>query len=1284
MVTVPNGPADSSLKQALRALRALRSKIDSLERARHEPIAIVGMGLRMGHDCDSPASLWSMLLAGTDATCELPPGRWPRAEFYDPDPKAPNRTHVDRGGYLRDVEGLDAEFFRMSPREALKLDPQQRLALECTWEAIEDAGLPAEALVGSDTGVFFAAGPSEYAHRLRESGLSGSDGYTLTGNLSCTLSGRLAFVLGSRGPTLTVDTGCSSSLVAVHLAMRSLREGESTLAVAGGVNLIASPHTTIELCKTNALGADGRCRTFDATAGGYSRAEGCGVLVLKRLSDAVAAGDRIWAVLRGSAVNHDGRSGGLTVPSGPAQQALHEKALRDAGVAARDVGFIECHGTGTPLGDPIEVGALAAVYGRLEGRPECVLGALKTNLGHLELAAGVAGLIKAACCVRLGQIPPNLHLDTPNPMLPLGGTAFTLPRTTRDWPEGYASRIAAVSSFGVGGTNAHVIVEAPPTPEPSPSSAIHPGTVALVLSARSHDALRAQAERHAELLASPEAPSLVDVAHSLRRHRTAFDLRLALAASEHDKAVAMLREVARGRTPKEVTLARAQATRRLVFVFGGHGSQWTGMGRRAMATDPVFRRTLDACEVALSRHVDWSLVEQLEVSESAASHTSSDVMQPMIFAIQVAFAAAFEARGVVPDMVVGNSMGEVAAAHVAGGLSLEDAAMVICTRSRLASRASPTRGAMALVAMSAAELASRIRAEPALAVAVHQTATQSVLSGEESALTRVVDTLASEGIWTKRVSVDFASHSPLVDPIRPMLFDRLAAIEPRPCRIPFFSTVTGARLDRPLDANYWADNLRQPVRFAESIEALGEDGFDLFVEIGPHPVLLSAIRDNLANVGRDGVAIASAWRSVPEDEAFVAALGGLYAAGWPVAPEHLGPPGRRVELPTYPWQRQRFWVDPPQRGTSQQAAMPSPKTAVTDRLITRLHALPEADRPRVLADHLAAQVADTLGEGEGARAPIADDADWFDRGLDSMMALDLAARLSDDLDRPIAASMVLRHASVRRFIAALGDILPPLAREPSTPASNPWLVWWTRPSNVALRVFAFPYAGGGASLYRPFGQSVPDGVELVAVRTPGRESRVDETPLTEVAAVAALAAEAILPHTNRPYALLGYSLGGLHAYEVALQLEKLGAPAPQAFLVAACPAPSALPVRVAPTDAELIAFLEGHGLADPALLSDPALRSAVLRTLRADSQQYATYEPTDARRLVCPVVAFASQYDTIAPLPLVAAWTAHGMTDLSLEQLPGGHFFIHSHPEETFEAMRRHLESFLGSPDRNP
>jgi acyl transferase domain-containing protein/acyl carrier protein len=908
-----------------------------------EPIAIIGIGCRFPGGADSPEAFWRLLREGVDAITEVPADRWNGDSFYDPDPTRPGKAVTRWGGFVaHPVDELDAQFFGMSPREAAHLDPMQRWLLEVAWEALEDAGLALESVAGSPTAVFIGI----FTEDTKLFQLTGDNRdligmHTATGTAMTMAANRLSYWFDLRGPSVALDTACSSSLMAVHLACQSLWSGESTLALAGGANAMFTPEFTIAESKAGMLSPDGRCKTFDAAANGYVRGEGAGLVVLKPLAAALADGDRIHALILGTAANQDGRTPGITVPSGAAQEALMKEAFRRAGVSPGQVRYMEAHGTGTAVGDPIEARALGAVLGI--DRPagdRCLVGSVKTNIGHLEAASGIAGLIKAALCLKHREIPPHLHLSHPNPEIPFERLGLRVPRELEPWPDEPGPALAAVNSFGFGGANAHVVLAAAPAAAIHPTAPTPDGRAELVaISARSPEALAALASAYRTRLADDARPqpALAALAATASLRRSHHAHRLSLVVHSRQELADHLAAFHAGEERPGVrrgTLSTGRK-RRLAWVFSGMGPQWWAMGRQLLAEEPLFRSVVARCDELLSRHADWSLLAELTADEPASRMAETQISQPASFALQVALAALLRSWGSEPDAIVGHSTGEVAAAYVAGVLSLEEATRVIYHRSSLQHR---TTGQGKLVAVDLPLDTARqaIAGYPGLSIAAINGPSSVSLAGDPEALATVVETLRDRGVFCRFLRVDVPFHSHYMDPLRDDLLAALDNLAAGPAKLPLYSTVTAGRVDGPeLGAAYWWRNVREPVFFAAAIERMSADGCDVFLEIGAHPVLSASIGECLRHCGREGAVLATLRRQSEERAALLGALGGLYALGLPVELRELFPPRwTPAELPLYPWQRERYWDESPESVRERFGAAPHP---LLGRRLTAAH-----------------------------------------------------------------------------------------------------------------------------------------------------------------------------------------------------------------------------------------------------------------------------------------------------------------------------------------------------------
>jgi acyl transferase domain-containing protein/acyl carrier protein len=923
-VTTADREQLTPLQNAVYLLKQAQAKLDAYEQARAEPIAIIGMGCRFPGGADHPAAYWRMLCGGVDAICEVPGERWDVDEFYDPDTAAPIKLNTRWGGFLDGVEDFDADFFGISPREAVRVDPQHRLLLEVAWETLESAGIRPSEIAESRTGVYVGAIGNDYALR-QMSNIEDIDVFSGTGCSHAILANRLSYWLNVHGPSVALDTACSSSLVTIHLACQSLRNRECELALAGGVNLILGPEMTIVLTKAQMMSPDGRCRAFDAAANGYVRSEGCGLVALKRLSDAQADGDTILAVIRGTAVNHDGRSNGLSAPNAPAQEAVIRAALADARLTPDQIGYIETHGTGTRLGDPIEIDALRAAIARSESRTQPLrIGSVKTNIGHCESAAGIAGLIKAALMVKWGKIPPHLHLKNVNPLLQLDDGAFEIPTEIGDWRD--ETRLAGVSSFGFGGTNAHIIVGQPP-PSNSPDKPDRPLHI-FALAARSHEALRETAQKHVDALDGVVAGtetiaifdgvregasdySLANWAYTANAGRTHFAQRTAVVADSFETLRKQLSDFCKtnhsvGTHAGAVDLVGPP---KVAFLFTGQGAQYGGMGRELYATQPTFRAAIDRCAAHLNPSLDHPLSELLD-EKAGPLLDQTGFTQPVMFALEYALANLWQSWGVRPAAVMGHSVGEFAAACHAGVFSLEDGLTLIAERARLMQEL-PAGGRMAAVFASEEQIADKLATyHNVLSIAAFNGPQNIVVSGDQDALTELVAELGDEGINTKYLSTSHAFHSHLMGPMLDGLEQAATRVEYREPSIDIISNLTAApaSLETFADASYWSRHARNPVLFSQSLAALRRLDCNVFLEIGPNPTLISLGSRCLADEHLQW--LPSLRQGRDEWNTMLSSLANLYSRGvdvdWRAFDQDY--PRRHLQAPTYAFQRKRFFA----------------------------------------------------------------------------------------------------------------------------------------------------------------------------------------------------------------------------------------------------------------------------------------------------------------------------------------------------------------------------------------
>lgn len=910
---------------------------------RTHPLAIIGIGCRYPGGASSPARFWKLLTEGIDAITETPPGRFDADDVSDADPSRAGRSYTRWGGFINGIDGFDADFFGISPREARRIDPQQRVLLEVAWEALEDAGQPLNELAGSRTGVFIGISTHDYGDvQFDSSARAQLDAHVATGTANCIAANRISYCLDLRGPSLAIDTACSSSLTAVHLASRSLAQGDCDLAVVGGVNALIATTPTIVFGKAGMLAPDGRCKPFDASANGYVRAEGAGAIVLKPLARALRDHDPIYAVILGSAINQDGHTTGLTVPNPAAQQALLEEALRAANVSSADVQYVEAHGTGTAVGDPREAEAIGRVYsrGRTAGQP-CLIGSVKGNIGHLEAGAGIAGVIKTALALKHRVIPPSLHFERPNPAIAFDELALRVPVALQDWPAPQGNAVAGVNSFGFGGANAHVIVAEAPVRTGTPAAQVRQNdTCVLTLSGRTPQALRDLADAYRDQLAGENAPAFADVCYTASVRRIHHEYRLAVIASHRAEAVQHLDAFLRGDASRDVVAGHVDPNRqrKLAFVFAGMGPQWWGMGRQLLAEEPVFGRALEECDALLTGMAQWSLLDELRQDEKASRITDTDRAHVANFALQYALSALWRSWGVLPDAVVGHSSGEMAAACLAGTLSLPDALRLAWQRGRLQHRVTGSGGMLAAgIPFDEAQSLIRDCAAHVSVAAVNGPASVT-LSGDVAALDQIAASLRAADRFCRMLPVRVPYHGPQMDPLRAEMLEAFDGLTAGAASIPLMSSVTAGWLNgEAATAEYWWRNVRQPVLFAAAIEHLANDGCTTYVELSPHPVLTQSIGECATVEARDVTVLPTLRRSEDERHALLRTLAALHVQGRAIDWSGVfAQGGTCVTLPSYPWQRERYWLESP--ADKEEAATRAPGSDTGHPLLgRRLH-----------------------------------------------------------------------------------------------------------------------------------------------------------------------------------------------------------------------------------------------------------------------------------------------------------------------------------------------------------
>jgi acyl transferase domain-containing protein/thioesterase domain-containing protein len=1322
-----------SLKRVTIELKGARQRLREAEQSQAEPIAIVGMSCRYPGGVGSPEDLWELLAAGTDAIAAYPDDRgWAPSS---PEDDEPGMSYAREGGFVDAATAFDNSFFGVHPSEALITDPQQRLLLEAAWESCEDAGIDPAELRGSRTGVYAGVMYQDYGIGAPASdetaGLPPSGG--VGGSF---VSGRVAYALGLEGPALTLDTACSSSLVAIHLAIQALRSGDCSLALAGGVTVLSTPQVFELMNQVGGLARDGRCKAFDAAADGTGWSEGVGVLLLERLSAARRHGHEPIALIRGSATNQDGASNGLTAPNGPAQEKVIRQALASAGLAPAEIDAVEAHGTGTRLGDPIEAQAILATYGQGRERP-LRLGSVKANIGHTQAAAGVAGVIKMAMALRHGELPRTLHVEQPTPHVDWSAGAVELLTEPQPWkPNGHPRR-AGVSSFGASGTNAHLILEEAPQPgdEAEPATAgddAEPGAeiAPLILAAKDEAALREGAGRLCtHLLTNPELGT-AEVAHSLALHRPRFERRAAVAGASREQLLDGLAALAAGEEAENVACGRARAGRtEPVFLFPGQGAQWKSMAIELLETSPVFAGAIDECEQALEPHLEWSMLSVLRREPGAPALDLIDVVQPVLFSVSVALAALWRSCGVEPAAVVGHSQGEIAAVHVAGGLSLDDAAQLIALRSLVLEWGSG-RGGMALVAASPEEMTARLPGwEKRVALAGINSPSSIVISGGVIGLEETLARCEEAGLWTHRIrAAAGAGHSPAVEEARPLLLETAAGISPRSSQVPFYSSVAGGVLDTAgLDAEYWYSNARQTVRFGPVVNRLLAEGFRNFVEVSPNPIFTFPLHEAFAQELGDAAAEATFSGSLLRHKGglhdFALAVGRMWAAGVEVNWERaLAPAARRVPLPTYAFQRKHFWLQAPPPASANGAAVPAPAevpaAAHEETLVEELELLPEEARRDAALDFVRHQLGELLGYD--SQTEVDPDKPFLELGFDSITALQYRNRLNRAigfsldlrvvLDHPTPAALVdhllgqidLDGSGVDAVAAGGGSLVPLLLAAHASGRTSEFIevlekLSGFRPSFASLEEAGIePFAvrlatGEGEAAAEPLLVCVPSLVPtsgpheyaklargfggergVAALRWPGFVGGESLPASAEVAIELQLAA---LEHAaaGDPVVLLGHSTGGAFAYGIAQRLQRLGRP-PAAVVMIDSYHPSQTEIGgagdMATAGLEIVGRLLDVGGAAFAVDDAPLTATSAYMQLLAQLQIAPIESP----------VLLVRATETVGERPGDGDWRPHWEVPHDLVEAPGNHLtMMDAHAEATAAAIAGWLGKTVGA-----
>ena len=1017
------------IKKAIVTIKKLQAENEQLKQNSNVPIAIVGMACRYPGGVNDISTFWDVLKNGVDTISDIPKERWDNKKYYDENPGTLGKTYVDKGGFVSDIDKFDNKFFDISRREALHMDPQQRLLLEVCHEALEHSGLNTSELAGRAISVFmgYPDGTGYGKRHLFTNNPNTIDPYSITGYTSTASTGRISYFTGIQGGNIALDTGCSSGIVAIHQASQSLISGETEMALAGGITLITTPEYHIALSSMNAISPDSRCKTFDASANGFVRSEGCGVIALKRLSDAIRDKDKIWAVIKGSAINQDGHSNGYTAPNVLSQIDVINSALKKANLTPEQVNFVETHGTGTPIGDPIEMEAINKTYckKRTQDNP-LIVGAVKTNFGHTESASGIAGVIKTVLSLNQETIPPNLHFKNPSPHISWDEIPVKIPTELTKWPKNSSPRIGAVSAFGISGTNSHVIIEEAPLEENNKLNDIcRKGYFALPVSGKTESALRENAKKYYEFL-EKTTDSLDQICASSALRHTHYKKSYLAVGNNMDE----LRNSLSLCINDEIEIPNIDNDdfdHKVAFVYPGQGSQWIGMGQTLYEKEEVFKKAIDDCEETFVEFVDWSLKEELFKPESESRFKDIDVIQPLIFAIEVALTELWRAYGVEPQVVIGHSMGEAAAAYISGSLSLTDAARVICERSKLMKKISG-KGSMLAAEINIDDAKKYIDgSNNKVSIAVNNSSRSTVISGDTKVLEEIAKKLEQQNIFNVFVKVDVASHSPQVDLIKEDLLRILAPIQPRKSTIPMFSTVKNEYINgEVLDANYWVDNLRELVQFSAATQKLIDEQVTIFVEMSPHPILCVPIEQNLDHHKADNITvIPSLLKNKDELISFATNFGKIYSIGhkidWSV---FFSNEFTTIPLPLYSWQHDSFWLEMDEHNYGDVKLKQNIEDNDADDLdfIMKLHSIESSEeRKNLMLEELKRIVTKSTGT---SISEITDGSNFKAVGVTSLIVVKLSMRLEKIIGLKIQPTVFWTYPTFNQLSEHLLEIVP--------------------------------------------------------------------------------------------------------------------------------------------------------------------------------------------------------------------------------------------------------------------
>ncbi|MDJ0601107.1 MAG: beta-ketoacyl synthase N-terminal-like domain-containing protein [Crocosphaera sp.] len=1234
-----------------------------------ENIAIIGLGCRFPQ-ANNVESYWKLLTQGKDSITEVPPERWNIDDFYDPQPITPGKMSTRWGGFLDAVDQFDPTFFQISPREAEQIDPQQRLFLEVAWEALENAGIVPSQLSGTQTGVFVGISNSDY-NRMSCQDFELLNAYTGIGTNMSITANRLSYFLNLKGPSLAINTACSSSLVAIHYACQSLRLHESNLCIVGGVSLMLSPEVTITFSQARMMAPDGRCKTFDASADGYVRGEGCGVVILKRLSDALKDGDHIQGIIRGSAVNQDGLTNGLTAPNGPSQQAVMRQALQNADLHPHQISYVEAHGTGTPLGDPQEFRSITTVF--KQGRqPEqtCWVGSVKTNIGHLESASGMAGVIKTILCLQHQTIVPHLHFKKINPYISLKDTSFTIPQECTPWTIAVEKRWAGVSSFGFGGTNGHVILEEPPTlnsvgtsKDTNHHSFEHPYQL-LTLSARSETALQALVEQYQNFLETHPSVALKDVCFTANTKRSQFEHRLAMVASSAEALQEQLTTLVNNR---EEQVIRGTAHRRkipkMAFMFTGQGSQFVGMGQQLYETSSLYRHIIDECDRLLQPYLETSLVDILHKGSDKGLLDQTMYTQPALFSVEYALAKLWQAWGVNPVAMMGHSVGEYVAACLAGVFSLEDGLKLIAYRSRLM-QALPENGAM--VAVFIPEEQAQALIEPygeTVALAAINGPNSVVISGERDSIKAITTILERKGIQFKALQVSHAFHSPLM---KPMLaeFEQVAQqVTYHTPKIPIISNLTGEiASDDIATPDYWSRHILQPVRFLTGMQTLAAQGYDGFIEMGPKPILLGMGRRCLPEDER--LWLPSLRPGYSDWQTLLESLGTLYVQGTPINWDNFyqDVEVRPISLPTYPFQRQRYWLQLSDKRTYVQSSLTANSEEVKPSEIkqnqlrdTLKQTVEQSEQKELLTAYVDKKVLKVL------KLPLSQRIDPEKPlsllGFDSLMLIELKNLIEKELNITFSPKKLLNTITPAKLTKELMEQLTQKTDSIEQDTSHDWLELYQPQPQADYRLFCLHHLGGNASLFQEWSRELSPKIEVFPIQIPREFNNTKQNKANQFATLIQELTKILTPYLDKPFAIYGHSMGAIMGFELAQKIREQQGKYPHHLFISSSLAPQHFKTAFEQKNFSLEDILTLSEIPEE-IRHDSSVMEEITAIFQADLQLLKSYVYAKNPPLNFPISAFCGQEDSLIKQADLLSWAEQTQVGFRFMMFPGNHMFL--------------------------